>query len=1057
MIAAGIIVPVNAATAQPLTIQPQTLPAHQSRTAAAVWATPSALPLFMAPMVLPPASGPDGIKSGIRGVSSMQTRHLTDLSALSWNPPNGNVVLTGQLLNVHGVGRDLTLAWWYNSLNDTRPTLSVGGVEAAISVATDNSVTYTAPDGGTYKFAAAGSGQWSMPPGLNATITAFSSTAVTIRFNDTGYSNEYQYDGTNFVLKYANDQNATAPNRITYTYDTAGLLTTIDDTVGNRPVKFRYNDSRNPEQPSRIIDDSLSRTIDVEYGGPNGAMSKIIDATGAEMSFGYGTPSNRVTTVTDGRGTVTTLAYDSTKRLTKATYATGKPVQSIYQYAYLNNATDGNFSRVTDPNGNDTDFLVNAARPNQVTQVRGPLGTNSAATADAHDNRTKVSNALGNSTTYAYNVNNSLTKLTASAGAAGGTGGDISFTYPSSSGNPLANYQPSTTISTEGKTTSFSYDANTNNRSQTQTPSGVGGTPKLNYQGDAAGTNCGAKKGELCKSTDGKGNVTTYAYDSMGNPSVITRPAPLGAISNTYDDASRLISSTDGKGQTALYDYDDNDRLHQIDYGNDCATKCVTYYYDEVGNLIEREDDTGVTSYNYDAQNRLKSKDDINGVTTSVTYDGASNVLSYNDPTGTVTYTYDAANRLVSLAEPGGSCPTTPVFPNATKCTGFQYNTASQQTAVKYPNGVTNSTVYDGATRVKSITATNSSNAVLAKRAYTYTTVGTKDGALRKTMTTDTGSVSTYGYDPMNRLTSTVTGTVTEGGTYDANANRTSATKTGAATVRAAFNAADQLCWTSTSTGSCATAPSGATTYGYDANGNTTTAGTTTSTFNVFDQFTANTTAGTTTAFTYTGPRNDERLTAGATSFLNGTLGITQQTTGGTTTSFIRDPAGNLISMRTSAGTFYYTTDALGSTILLTDSTQAKAAVYGYDSWGNTTSTGTQAANNPWQYAGGYKDAATGYTKFGARYYNPAIGRFTQTDPSGQEANRYAYASCNPVNVTDPTGLDVACGISTGLVAGVQGIIWGVAIGTVAEPGVGSLVGGLIGLGLGVAGAIACG
>jgi RHS repeat-associated protein len=111
--------------------------------------------------------------------------------------------------------------------------------------------------------------------------------------------------------------------------------------------------------------------------------------------------------------------------------------------------------------------------------------------------------------------------------------------------------------------------------------------------------------------------------------------------------------------------------------------------------------------------------------------------------------------------------------------------------------------------------------------------------------------------------------------------------------------------------------------------------------------------------------------------------------------------------MRNSSGaSFYYTTDALGSVILLTDSAQGSAATYSYDSWGNTTATGVQAAANPWQYAGGYKDTATGYTKFGARYYDATTGRFTQADPSGQETNRYAYATCNPINNTDPTGLD---------------------------------------------------
>ncbi|WP_442545221.1 RHS repeat-associated core domain-containing protein [Arthrobacter sp. KN11-1C] len=188
--------------------------------------------------------------------------------------------------------------------------------------------------------------------------------------------------------------------------------------------------------------------------------------------------------------------------------------------------------------------------------------------------------------------------------------------------------------------------------------------------------------------------------------------------------------------------------------------------------------------------------------------------------------------------------------------------------------------------------------------------------------------------------------------------------------------------------------------------GNTTASGATTQTYNIFDQFTSNTSGGTTTNYTYNGPRNDSRLTAGATAFLNGSLGITQQTTAGATTSFIRDPNGNPISMRTSTGaSFYYTMDGLGSTILLTDSAQAAAAAYSYDSWGNTTSSGAQAAANPWTYAGGYNDTTNNRIKFGARYYNPFRGRFTQADPSGQEPNPYQYVGDNPLNATDESGL----------------------------------------------------
>ncbi|MFF2300659.1 hypothetical protein [Arthrobacter sp. NPDC058127] len=82
----------------------------------------------------------------------------------------------------------------------------------------------------------------------------------------------------------------------------------------------------------------------------------------------------------------------------------------------------------------------------------------------------------------------------------------------------------------------------------------------------------------------------------------------------------------------------------------------------------------------------------------------------------------------------------------------------------------------------------------------------------------------------------------------------------------------------------------------------------------MFNQFTSKVNGGTTTTFTYAGPRNDIRLTAGGTSFLNGTLGITQQSSGGATTSFIRDPGGNLISMRTSSGaSFSYKAASLPS------------------------------------------------------------------------------------------------------------------------------------------------
>ncbi|MEV5574412.1 RHS repeat-associated core domain-containing protein [Spirillospora sp. NPDC052269] len=62
-------------------------------------------------------------------------------------------------------------------------------------------------------------------------------------------------------------------------------------------------------------------------------------------------------------------------------------------------------------------------------------------------------------------------------------------------------------------------------------------------------------------------------------------------------------------------------------------------------------------------------------------------------------------------------------------------------------------------------------------------------------------------------------------------------------------------------------------------------------------------------------------------------------------------------------------------------------------------------------FVGGNKDAATGLTHLGARDYDPATGRFVSADPitGGGDpftANGYVYAGNNPIDGSDPTGLN---------------------------------------------------
>lgn len=75
---------------------------------------------------------------------------------------------------------------------------------------------------------------------------------------------------------------------------------------------------------------------------------------------------------------------------------------------------------------------------------------------------------------------------------------------------------------------------------------------------------------------------------------------------------------------------------------------------------------------------------------------------------------------------------------------------------------------------------------------------------------------------------------------------------------------------------------------------------------------------------------------------------------------------------------------------------------------------------NPWKYASSYLDSSTNLYKFGTRYEDPSLGRWTQQDPVGgslgdlNAANRYTYASDDPVNEVDPTGAATVTGYCIG-------------------------------------------
>jgi RHS repeat-associated protein len=103
----------------------------------------------------------------------------------------------------------------------------------------------------------------------------------------------------------------------------------------------------------------------------------------------------------------------------------------------------------------------------------------------------------------------------------------------------------------------------------------------------------------------------------------------------------------------------------------------------------------------------------------------------------------------------------------------------------------------------------------------------------------------------------------------------------------------------------------------------------------------------------------------------------------------------------------YYHNDALGSPIIATDQEGRVVWRKSYAPYGQPI--GQTAPNEP-GYTGKFEEPDLGIQNFGARWYDPRIGRFLAIDPAGfdpqnpQSFNRYAYANNNPYKYVDPDG-----------------------------------------------------
>ncbi|MFA5167827.1 MAG: toxin TcdB middle/N-terminal domain-containing protein [Candidatus Omnitrophota bacterium] len=165
--------------------------------------------------------------------------------------------------------------------------------------------------------------------------------------------------------------------------------------------------------------------------------------------------------------------------------------------------------------------------------------------------------------------------------------------------------------------------------------------------------------------------------------------------------------------------------------------------------------------------------------------------------------------------------------------------------------------------------------------------------------------------------------------------------------------------------------------------------------------------AAVTTTFVYDSTGSRVKKTAGSTTTLY--FGKDYEIEGATSTKhiFLGD---RRITTKKSDGTLQYIhSDHINSSNVITDANGNQSGLLEYDPYGSTvTHTGT--ADPKHKFTGQEEDSSTSLYYYGARYYDPQLGRFITADqyvqdPSDpQSLNRYTYCRNNPIKYIDPTG-----------------------------------------------------
>ncbi|MEF3062984.1 RHS repeat domain-containing protein [Ralstonia solanacearum] len=583
-----------------------------------------------------------------------------------------------------------------------------------------------------------------------------------------------------------------------------------------------------------------------------------------------------------------------------------------------------------------------------------------------------------------------------------------------------------------GLVTTLTYDSlgrRTKVQGPPATPGGAAPTAVFTYDG----------QDRVRQVTDPRSLVTAYTVDGLGNTTQQQSP-DSGTTNATYDAAGNLTSRTDARGKTTSFSYDVVDRLTQASYAS--GTPTVLEYDggtspqpNDIGRLTKVTDEAGSTRFRYNGFGNVVSKTQTttaNGVAkdqtiayaygTSGSSTGHVISLTYPGSGNVVGYTYNSAGRIAGLTlttangsvallsniqyQPFGK-PSGWTWGNGTAYTRSfdlsgrltQFPLGATTGTGTTPNGLSRTVNYDAASRIS---------------AYTHTDTSGSTGS-----STAIAANQTFGYDDQDRLISYLPANSSQSYSYDANGNRTGQTVGGSSYTQTVDPASNRQ--------TASTGPTPATN-SYDAIGNQTGDGTTTYSYSDRGRLASVTKNGTTTNYLYNGL--EQRVVKSGTNVPTGA------------TRYVYDEAGHLIGEYDQSGNALQETVYLGDTPVVTLKNGAPYYIYAdqidtprvitdtnnlmvwrwdqADPFGatlpdeNPTSLGTFTYNL--RFPGQVYDAETGKHYNVNRDYDPAGGRYVQSDPiglNGGQPSTYAYVGGSPTANIDPRGLDCVAAAGT--------------------------------------------